>query len=272
MTMPNIRDAIFELGQLSLSEGHTNSTLLSQLAEILAKTLEVEIVTLAVFERGLAGGSDLCVIRGPWTSNRPAEFNGDVVWAFEDQNLIQRLGELRRGRVYHRPELVQSLNGQSPGLLASLNRCVNSDDQAIALFRRADGVELLIGFHSPENQGELSRSALQKAGAIAPFVARCWSVGWRREPEWLSELNAPAQQILRLVLDGFDDDQIATETGHSYHSVRAHLKRMFRAAGVRSRLHLMQATRTARDDVRGLVAEPDATSTQEAMSEMDLGQ
>lgn len=64
-------------------------------------------------------------------------------------------------------------------------------------------------------------------------------------PAWAAHLRPPSRAVLSLVLNGLDDQQIAQHTGLTYHAVRGHIKRLFRAAGVRSRLHLMQAFRGA---------------------------
>lgn len=68
-------------------------------------------------------------------------------------------------------------------------------------------------------------------------------------------LKPLSRGILEQLLEGLDDDQIADRMRLSYHSVRAHLKRLFRDAGVRSRLHLMQACRPTDGATANLVVE-----------------
>src|SRR5690606_26170313 len=170
-------------------------------------------------------------------------FEDQTFWGLEDLELASRLASLRRGRLYQRSELVTEREGRVTTLRSDFAPRAGLDDQALDLFRRRDGVELLIGINSPAGAGPLSRATLAEAAALAPYVAQCWAAVWRREPAWMAGLKPQAREILERLLQGLDDDQIAKATSLSYHSVRAHLKRMFRAAGVRSRLHLMQSCR-----------------------------
>lgn len=261
MNSPSLREAIFRLGRISVDQAITNDTLLRRLAQVVSETLEVDVVALGVFEQGVENPASACFVHSPWTLTDARAFEDQAFWAVEDRDLALRLASLRRGRVYHRPELLAERDARLIASAPALAGRVGLDDQALALFRRRDGAELLIGINSPAGAGPLSRAALAKAGALAPYVAQCWAAAWRDEPAWIGGLKPQARDILERLLQGLDDDQIAQATTLSYHSVRAHLKRMFRAAGVRSRLHLMQSVRgavalQAEDDSQDLCAEP----------------
>ncbi len=237
MTTSSLRNAIYRLGQISSDETLTNDALLERLVDLLSEALEVDIVAMGVFEEGLDASSSACVVRGPWTGSQPTQASDNVFWAIEDRSVAQRLAQLKRGRLHHNPGIAEDAEAEEQKTVSS------SDDTAIALFKRSDGIELVIGINAAPGSGEINRAVLQKAGALVPFVARCWADCWKIEPAWMAAFKPQAKGILALVLQGLDDDQIAEKTGLSYHSVRAHLKRMFREADVRSRLHLMQACR-----------------------------
>lgn len=260
MNSPSLREAIFRLGRISVDQAITNDTLLRRLAQVVAETLEVDVVALGVFESGVENPASACFVHSPWTLTDSRAFEDQAFWAVEDRDLALRLASLRRGRVYHRPELLAEREARPIASAPALSGRVGLDDQALALFRRRDGAELLIGINSPAGAGQLSRSTLAKAGALAPYVAQCWASAWREEPAWIGGLKPQARDILERLLQGLDDDQIAESTTLSYHSVRAHLKRMFRAAGVRSRLHLMQS-------VRGCISAVSGSDDQELCTE-----
>ena len=82
---------------------------------------------------------------------------------------------------------------------------------------------------------------LDRTRTVLPYVFRAYDAAWKPVPEWARDLRPQASRILQHIIDGLDDEHIAAHTGLTYHSVRAHLKRLFRLAAVRSRLHLTQA-------------------------------
>lgn len=257
----SLNEAIFRLGQVSADKAITNASLLRQLSDIAVETLGVEVLVLGVFEKGVECPSTDCCIRGPWTREQGDAYLEQTNWHIDERALAKRLAGLRRGRLYHRPEL----NGERDALPASpFDRPMNQGDQAMALYRRSDGVELLLCLHKTEGSGPFPRTTLARAGALAPYIAQCWAQCWRREPAWMASLKPQGRAILEALLAGFDDDQIAQRTGLSYHSVRAHLKRLFREAGVRSRLHLMQAFKQCGEG-SGLMVEFPEEAAQQAV-------
>lgn len=255
MAVRSLNDAIFRLGQISADRSLTNASLLKQLADVTIDTLDVSVAVLAVFERGVESASTVCHVRGPWSEDQRDRFLEQTRWQFDERAMALRLSGLRRGRLYHRPDLIAERDPRDTKVFEDLPQPQGMADQAVALYRRSDGVELLLAIHQVEGAGTFQRTTLAKAGAVAPFIAQCWAGSWRDEPAWMHDLRPLSRGILEQLLEGFDDDQIADRTGLSYHSVRAHLKRLFREAGVRSRLHLMQACRPADAKGGGLIVE-----------------
>jgi DNA-binding CsgD family transcriptional regulator len=176
---------------------------------------------------------------GPWAEDdEPASSSAGLVGG--DRVLAMRLVNLEPNRVYTRSEALCDDDTRGADGLTEAERAT----EAVARFCRSDGAELVLGLRSVTPLGALPETALARAREIGPYIAECWATGWKSEPEWVRTLKPSARRVLQLVLDGLDDDQIAEDTGLTYHSVRAHLKRLFKEAGVRSRLHLMQAYRS----------------------------
>ncbi len=235
-----LSDAVFELGRLSGDGSICNHELLRRMARIAATYTGIEITGLGVFEHGLGRPATACHIVGPWAEGGD-EAEGSDQLVGGDRVLAMRLVNLEPNRVYTRSEVLPDEVGER-GIdgLSEAERTA----EAVARFCRSDGAELVLGLRAVTPAGPLPAAALDRAREIGPYIAECWAAGWKSEPVWVGALKPSARRVLQLVLDGLDDDQIADETGLTYHSVRAHLKRLFKEAGVRSRLHLMQAYRT----------------------------
>ncbi len=247
VTTRTLSEAIFRLGRISTSKSLTNTSLLRTLAELTAETLAADVVAVVVFDRGVDSDASHICVRGPWTESQRDRYLEQAQWTFDERAMAQRLAGLRRGRLYHRPDLIGEGEPRTRGFVEA-TRPMTIGDHAAALYRRSDSVELLLSVHKIAAQngasGPFTRAQLARAGALSPFVAQCWAVTWKQEPAWMAGLKPQTRSILEHLLDGYDDDQIAERTSLSYHSVRAHLKRLFREAGVRSRLHLMQTCKS----------------------------
>jgi len=250
-----LNEAIYRLGKVSADRSLTNVTLLRQLVDITVETLGVDIAALGVFEKGIENSSSACCVRGPWTENERDYFLEQTNWQLDERAIAQRLAGLRRGRLYHRPDLISEREGRGGKPFSEFQRPLVTGDQALVLYRRTDGIELLLSINKVDGTGTFQRTTLARAGALAPFIAQCWATSWKLEPAWMAGLKPQGRAILESLLEGYDDDQIAQRTGLSYHSVRAHLKRLFRDAGVRSRLHLMQACKPQTMESDALVVE-----------------
>ncbi len=234
-----LSDAVFELGRLSGDPALCNHELLRRMARVAARYTGIEITGLGVFENGLGRPATACHVVGPWSDDEDDATGPDRLVG-GDRVLAMRLVNLEPNRVYTRSEAMGAGEGRGSDGLTEAERAA----EAVARFCRSDGAELVLGLRSVAPAGSLPESALARAQEIGPYIAECWASGWKSEPEWVRALKPSARRVLQLVLDGLDDDQIAEDTGLTYHSVRAHLKRLFKEAGVRSRLHLMQAYRT----------------------------
>ena len=239
MPLRSLGEAVFRLGQISAEQGVSNVDLVRRLADLTAEALGVDVAVLSVFDRGLADAPCVSCVGGAGSGVvGRGSANG---WQIDGRGLTQRLAGLIPGRIYSRRDFPGDGDRRPSRFYSDFQRPVGVADQAVGIFRRADGATLVVCIQNTEPHGQLSDQQLAKAQALAPFIAQCWAAGWRPEPAWLAGLKPQARMILDELLRGCDDDQIAQRTGLSYHSVRAHLKRLFREAGVRSRLHLMQA-------------------------------
>jgi len=253
MRQTSLHDGIFRLGQLSADESITNLDLLRSMAEIAAEVIGIEVTGLGVFEQGLMRPATACHVVGPWSADAGETLVNPSRWSENERVLAMRLTSIEPNRVYRRNEILpgacpaagQTLEYPTPMLVA---------DEALGLFRRTDGAELLLALAALDSGTTLPELALERARAIAPFLASCWAAGWKTEPAWARQLRPSSRSVLEFVLAGLDDDQIADKTGLTYHSVRAHLKRLFKEAGVRSRLHLMQEYRTCTSGCHGLAS------------------
>ncbi|MBL0928036.1 MAG: helix-turn-helix transcriptional regulator [Phycisphaerales bacterium] len=238
-----LTEVLFELGQLSRDTQLGNQALLERLAEIFRVACGVDAVSAVVHEHGLGEAAGAAAVSGPWAAEEAKRFIEHNGWQGCDRVLLSRLATRERGRVVRRSELIDERDFRGSRMFAECHRPLRLGDQALAVCGREDGAEIVLSVHAVEGQGPLSADQIARAADILPFIARAWSAAWRRQPAWVAGLRAQSREILDLVLSGLDDDQIAKRTGLTYHSVRAHLKRLFREAGVRSRLHLMQSCR-----------------------------
>jgi DNA-binding CsgD family transcriptional regulator len=221
----------------------TNHELLRSMAEIAAEVIGIEVTGLGVFEQGIMRPATACHVVGPWSADAAESLVNPSRWSENERVLAMKLTSIEPNRVYRRAELLQAAAAAN-GIAVELPTPMLVADEALGLFRRTDGAELLLALASLDSGAALPELALEKARAIAPFLASCWASAWKVEPAWARQLRPSSRSVLDLVISGLDDDQIADRTGLTYHSVRAHLKRLFKDAGVRSRLHLMQEYRS----------------------------
>lgn len=253
MPADHVEKAAFRLGRLSADPDATNESLLRGIAGVAADVVGLEVTGLGVFDRGVAAQACACRVVGPWSRDESDQFLRHTQWAGSDRVIAIRLESVPTGEVVKREELIPDREYERTRLYQNLHRPMSMGDQVYARFRRTDGCELVFGASALDHRGDIPGSVVKRMQEIAPYVAACWEYGWKIEPAWARSLKPAAREVLRHVIRGLDDDQIAELTGMTYHAVRAHLKRLFREAGVRSRLHLMQAYRrsvTAADEER----------------------
>lgn len=236
-----MHQAFFELGRLSARPFVVNQDLLREITKLMGGVVRADIVGAAVWDNGHADRMTQCHLIGPGVEpNTTSEASN---WDFGNDTLIRELATQDRGRICRRDDLIDSESFRISALYKKFQKPRGLGDQALCMFTRNDGADIVLSIHNLERSGAISDSALRALGEIAPIIANTWAAKWRAEPTWLVNLNAHGRSVLELVLMGLDDDQISQRTGLTYHSVRAHLKRLFRDAGVRSRLHLMQSCR-----------------------------
>jgi DNA-binding CsgD family transcriptional regulator len=243
MKCQSLSEAIFRLGQTSSDPAITNHTLLDQLLAVAQSVVEVDAVTLAVFEHGLLGPIAASRIAGPWDESQRTLLHEPMNWDPADRAIYNQLDARPRNRMYRRSEVIEAAELNSTRMAAEVLRPLNIEDDSYGVFARPDGTELLFSIHNTAKTGPIARRAMARASSLGPYMAHAWAKAWKREPAWIARLKPQTKAVLEAVLNGLDDDQIAETTGLTYHSVRAHLKRLFREAGVRSRLHLMQTFR-----------------------------
>jgi len=236
-----MHQAFFELGRLSARPFVVNQDLLREITKLMAGVVRADIVGAAVWDNGHADRMTQCHLIGPGVE--PDTISEASNWDFGDETLIRHLAMQDRGVVCRRAALVSNDEFHGSPLYIEFQQPRGLGDQALCMFTRNDGADIVLSIHNLAKSGQITESALRALAEIAPIIANTWAAKWRAEPAWLVNLNAHGRSVLELVLMGLDDDQISQRTGLTYHSVRAHLKRLFRDAGVRSRLHLMQSCR-----------------------------
>lgn len=243
----NLAQAVYRLGQIAGNPPACNAALMQKVADAAVAALGVDFVSLAVFEKGLDRPASGVQVSGPWPVEAGHRLAEVTRWDMKDRLIALRLADLERNRMYRRSDLLDEKQFRTSRLYAEVMAPMRlCGEQVVGVFRRADGCDLMISFQQMSESKPLPADFMIRAQAIAQFVAQCWAAAWRPEPIWMRTLKPQSRRVLDDVLGGYDDDQIAERTGLTYHSVRAHLKRLFRDANVRSRLHLMQSLRGER--------------------------
>ncbi len=241
-----IRNAIYQFGEISGGGANSNEDLLTRIASVFKEAIGMPMVGMSVFEKGVTSEAAAIWVEGPWETFDRDHFIKQSAWAKDDRVLAKRLEISPQGVVYCRSELMSDSEFQATRLYNEFQRPLGIGDQLMVRYQRHDGVELVITAARELDSGTVTRSVVSQAEQITQYAAQAWASAWNNEPDWLSRLSPTATRVLELVLEGYDDTQISRMLGLTYHSVRAHLKRMFRHAGVRSRLHLMRAIRGSR--------------------------
>jgi DNA-binding CsgD family transcriptional regulator len=238
-----INDAIYALGEFSSCPPPSNDQALSEITSIVKQAIALPIIGFGVYDNGFCASAAGRSITGPWNDDERKKFTELAAWAKDDRVLARRLEQSDPGRVFRRSQLMEHHEFTATRLYNEFHRPLGFGDQCLARFQRTDSVELLFVIAGDSDSANISNNTLSAAQAIAPYAARAWASTWNANPDWATGITPNARLVLTLVLKGYDDTQISNQLGISYHAVRAHLKRMFRRAGVRSRLQLMQQAR-----------------------------
>ncbi|MEM9082010.1 MAG: helix-turn-helix transcriptional regulator [Planctomycetota bacterium] len=227
---------IYKLGELSASREVCNRTLMCKTARILLHACGLGGVGVAMFEGPLDGpASASCA-----AIDTAGEHTGSACvleqdeWSIATPGLAMTLSSVSKGEFVFRDEVDEKGDVWAAVEDGQLGRTM------VGVFGVGGAKQLLIVASGIED--ERSETLLR---AIVSSVSQCCESDWKKEPAWMADLRPASRQVLELVLRGYDDDQVSELSGLTYHSVRAHLKRLFRAAGVRSRLHLMQVCRSS---------------------------
>lgn len=243
MDSPVLHDAIFQLGAISGDPTLTNECLLRRMTQVIARGTGVEAAAIAVFENGIEQAPSQIKSIGHWPDAEADRASDDHDPSAGERAIMALVRQLSRER-FSTGEFVGEAAGRCERIYSEFHRSMRLVDHALAVFRRDDGAECVIVVRSAPNAEPLGRDTLTLGAIMATAAAQCWASVWHREPAWMVTLSASSRRVLENLLEGCDDDQIAERTGLTYHSVRAHLKRIFRDAGVRSRLHLIQQCRS----------------------------
>jgi len=236
-------EAAYRFGQIEVDRRMWGRRRLEAIASTFAEAVGLEACGVTVRE-GPPGRRRACVaIHGPWSDRERRLFDEQANWPMEHRVLASRLAQMPLGRMRPRRELIDDADFRRTRLYNELQRPMGIGDQVSAMFRREDGAEMILAAAAIDGEAALPRSILERAQSLAPIAARCWVASWRAEPEWAHRLSPQCRRVLEYVDAGYDDHQIAKRLGVTYHTVRAHLKRIFRRVGVGSRLHLIQRYR-----------------------------
>ena len=234
-------DAAYDLGALERLGGVQRGAMFQGIAEVVARATGVEGVGVAAHTGSLLEPAVSVGLVGPWTAAERDSFQAQTQWKPKDRIIARRL-EHQPGPVFRRTEEVVPRNEfLRSRLYTEFQRPRGIGEQASMCLRAPDCSRLFIGIARVGSEFPLSDESIEIAQCLAPFIERCWVSAHRRLPEWVRSLSPRRRRVLELVAEGLDDYQIAREIAVQYHTVRAHLKDLFRAADVRSRLHLIQS-------------------------------
>lgn len=238
-----IADAVFELGSLENETRFRPYALLTGLAVVLARATSVEAAGVMAIDGPATGPGARIAIEGPWTEHEHHAFLEQSQWDLDDRVLAKRLA-WSPGPVFKRTEeLMPIVEFKKSRLFNEFQRPRGLGDQATMLVRVTAESHLIAVISRVDSDEPLSSDSVFIAQRLAPYISRCWESAQTAGPRWARKLSPRRRCVLELVSQGLDDHQIAESMGVRYHTVRAHLKDLFRTAQVRSRLHLIQALR-----------------------------
>jgi len=239
--MSSIDDAIFRLGRLTQHRRIENDGVLKCMAKTVFDYIGIDMLYLSVHNGRLAENASNCAVLGPWDTDQSNLFLNQSRWSTEDRVLALRLETSLEGELHRRRDLMDEDLFRNSRLFKEFHRPLNLGDHAIAYHRSPQGPAVILVLNTVPADSLIADELCERATRILPALFCAFDHAWKPAPTWTSKLKPQAKRILQHVVNGYDDEQIAAFTGLTYHSVRAHLKRLFKAAEVRSRLHLTQA-------------------------------
>ena len=269
-TIHNNRSALCVAHALGKATDHRrveNDGVLKSIADAIHAYIDADMLYLSVHEGEIDEASSACVVIGPWDIDQSRTFLDQSKWSAEDRVIAKQLAQQEQGRLYRRSDLIDEALFRNSRLYKEFHEPMNIGDASIAYRRSPQGPALVLAVGVTPTGTTLDEGVSERVNEVLPAVFATFDQAWKPVPQWARAMKPQAKRILQFVIDGLDDEQIAARTGLTYHSVRAHLKRLFREAQVRSRLHLMQAylegknSETLDREVAELVAHRDANGT-----------
>ncbi len=239
-----LTETIFRLGTITRHRRVENNGILANIAEIANDYIGADITSLCVYPGRISESACSCAVRGPWEVDHSNSFLDQTKWSAEDHVTALQLETRPADTLYRRSELIDQAIFRDTRQYKDFDKPLNLGEHASAYHTRNTpngGPTIVFSITQADASSAISNEIFARAQQILPSIFQAFDEAWIPVPEWVGTLKPQAKRILQYVLDGHDDEQIVARTGQSYHSVRAHLKRLFRVAQVRSRLHLMQA-------------------------------
>lgn len=183
------------------------------------------------------------------------DLDAAAVWLARYEALAERstspwaLATAARGR-----GLLSAAEGDLDAACAALDHALAAHDTMLCPFERARTLLVLGAVRRRKRQKRSAREPLDEAhGTFERLGARPWANRARDELERISgrrpasgELTATELKLASLAGDGLSNKEIAGVLHMSVHTVEAHLTRIYRKLGVRSRAAL--AAQRAQDD------------------------
>lgn len=236
-----VADAHYELGEIMNRARYRRKELLTGMAMVLCRATGVEAAGVMTFDGSPTKAASNIAIHGPWTEHEQEAFLEQSRWRLDDRVLISRLRHSPAPVFCRTGEIMPIAEFHLSRLYNEFQRPRGLGDQATMLIDGPNGSHLLAAISRVDSDEPLSESSVKIAQRLAPYIQRCWTSASLAGPDWIRCLSPRRHRVFELVSQGLDDHQIADAMGVRYHTVRAHLKDLFRVAGVRSRLHLIQA-------------------------------
>ncbi len=234
-------DAAYELGAVERLGGVRRGAVFQGIAEALARATGAEGVGVTGYLKSALGPASAVGLVGPWNRSESAAFEAQTRWAPRDRPIIARLDTRPAAKFWRTYEILPIDEFLRTRLYNDFQRPRGIGDQINMCLRAPDGGRLFVAIARVGSHAPLCDESVEIAQRLAPIVERCWLGAHRQLPVWVRQLTPKRRRVLELVAEGMDDHQIAREMGVRYNTVRAHLKDLFQAAGVRSRLHLIQS-------------------------------
>lgn len=258
-----VLDAAYELGAVERIGGVRRGAVFQGIAEAVARATGAEGVGVTGFLKSTLGPASAVGLVGPWTDCENAAFEAQTRWAPRDRPIASRLDTRPAPKFWRTYEILPPEEFHRTKLYNEFQRPRGIGDQISMCLRAPDGGRLFVAVARVGTTAPLSGDTVEIAQRLAPIIERCWLGAHRQLPTWVRELTPRRRRVLELVAEGMDDHQIARIMGVRYNTVRAHLKDLFQAAGVRSRLHLIQSLDPSRIPASPLAHRIDAADSPE---------